>query len=145
MGGNVRAGRLNMIFGDDVVEWVQMQMPGQLGFDKPFGVGLLKQGQLVCAVVYDNYRPQVKSICASIAISDPAALNRKFIRSIFQYPFNELGCNRITCMIETNNVKSIKLCSRLGFEREGELRQASINGNNLYIYGMLRTECRWLT
>jgi len=134
-----------IVYGDDIVRWTVERMPCQIGFDKPFGMGFIKNNVLVGSVVYDNYRPQAKSICFSGALDDKNALTRGTIRHVFDYPFNQLGVNRITAMIDVNNDSSIRLARQLGFTHEGTLRQGSpVNCGDLLVFGMLKGECNWL-
>ena len=136
---------MSLVFGQGVVDWVDSKIPGNPGFDQPQGLGILHDGALTCAVVFDNWRPATKSVFVSIAVENKAKLKKSdFLPQFFDYGFNHLGCKRITCLIDKNNEKSIKLCSRIGFSYEGTLRQASPSGNDLLVFGMLEQECRWL-
>lgn len=47
-------------------------------------------------------------------------------------------------MIAVDNSKSIDAARRLGFVCEGRLREASDNGKDMWIYSMLKNECRWI-
>lgn len=64
---------------------------------------------------------------------------------IFNYPFGELGCERVTAPIWSTNRASIQTVEALGFTLEGTLRRAGPKGEDQLLYGMLKTECRWLT
>jgi len=134
---------VSLVFGQGVIDWVDRKIPGNPGFDNPLGLGSLHNGTMACSVVFDNWRPATRSVYASIAVENKAALTRGVLASFFDYGFNHLRCKRITCLIEKNNEKSIRLCSRIGFTHEGTLRQASPSGNDLLIFGMLAQECRW--
>lgn|GEM_PF-1261429 len=135
---------LSFVFGQPIVDWANSKIVGNPGFDNPVGFGILKQDKLIGAVVFDNYRPIAKSVCVSIALTDKRALNRQKLRELFEYPFIKLSCNRLVCMIENCNTPSINLARQLGFVHEGTLRQASLNNNDILIFGMLRNECKWL-
>ena len=54
--------------------------------------------------------------------------------AVLRYGFEEMGLNRIQAIIDSENVKSIKLVERLGFKKEGVLRQ------NSYFRGQFRDE-----
>jgi len=56
------------------------------------------------------------------------------LRAVLRYGFEEMGSNRIQAIIDSENVRSIKLVERLGFKREGVLRQ------NSYFRGRFRDE-----
>lgn len=48
------------------------------------------------------------------------------LRAALRYGFEEMRLNRIQAIIDCENVKSIRLVQRLGFQKEGVLRQNSI-------------------
>ena len=135
-----------LVYGHELAAWAQEKMPGRLGFDAPFCVGVINENQLGAVIVYDNYRPAVKSISVSIVVEDKKVLTRKLLKTLFAYPFFDLQCRRIQAIIDEKNNPSIKLCRQLGFAQEGILRKASpIEGNDLLIFGMLKEECKWLS
>jgi len=65
------------------------------------------------------------------------------VRALLGYCFDELGLNRVELTVATDNARSIRLAERLGFVREGRLRQAEWLGGAFvdhYVYGLLRSE-----
>jgi len=64
-------------------------------------------------------------------------------RAVISYCFSELEFNRIELRCATTNQASIAVAERLGFTREGELRQAELLDQryvNHYIYSLLSNE-----
>jgi hypothetical protein len=51
---------------------------------------------------------------------------------------------RVGASIAADNTKSIRFCKHLGFVREGRIREGAKAGLDLLIFGMLRSECRFL-
>jgi RimJ/RimL family protein N-acetyltransferase len=135
---------MSFVFGQPVVDWANAHIEGNPGFELPVGFGIIKKSELVGAVVFDNYRPNLKSMCVSIVLTSKYALTKNRLNELFSYPFNQHSCKRLICMIEKNNTSSINLATQLGFVHEGTLRQASLNNNDLLVFGMLRNECKWL-
>lgn len=136
-----------IVYGDDICHWVQERMPEpSVGFDRPVGIGIIRDNVLVGGVVYDNYRPNIKSIYGSIAIDDKICLTKKNIITLLQYPFYMCGCNRVNVIILQSNAPSQALARRLGFTQEGVLRQASSTGEDMLLFGMLKSEfeSKWL-
>jgi RimJ/RimL family protein N-acetyltransferase len=74
---------------------------------------------------------------------EPGFLTRPFIRACARYIFNQLGCARVTGRASAFRPKGIEMAMRVGFKHEGTLRQA-YKGTDIYVFGMLREECRWL-
>ena len=60
-----------------------------------------------------------------------------------RFLFTDLNAHRITVMTRDTNEKSWRLAERLGFQREGHIRECSIEDEKrwgLYHYGMLKRE-----
>ena len=127
---------------DEVCEWVRSRIPWVDGFGGAAGIGIEMDGVLAAGAVYANFRGS--NIEASIAADRPGWCNRTILRALFSYPFIQLGCSRITCLIPAGNEPSLKLCRGLGFLVEGfhpALFPGEVAG---WSYGMLRGRCRWI-
>lgn len=74
---------------------------------------------------------------------DTGWLSRGFLRLVFAYIWQQLGCRRITGRIHEDNVDALHASMRLGFVREGRMRQAAPDGRDVLVYGMLKEECRY--
>ena len=65
------------------------------------------------------------------------------LRAIVKYSFLGLQINRLQCFVEEDNRASVKLVEKLGFEKEGKLRQYEYykgKYNDLLIFSKLRRE-----
>jgi len=69
---------------------------------------------------------------------------RRFLRTIFAYPFEILRVNRITATTPKGNVVARKFLFDLGFVKEFEMAGAASNGQALLGYRMFKRECPWL-
>lgn len=47
------------------------------------------------------------------------------LQAVLEYGFEKMGLNRIQAIIDSKNTRSVKLVRRLGFKKEGVLRQRS--------------------
>lgn len=111
------------------------------GFGDCTAIGVVRGGEIIAGIVYYCYRhPNIEM---AIAATDPAWCTRKVLKYGFDYPFNQLGCNRITVLVDSENQPVRAFDERLGFVHEGTLRQAHPNGD-AEVYGMLKSECRWI-
>ena len=70
-------------------------------------------------------------------------LTREFLFAIFDYPFNNLKVKVILAPIGQNNIKSLNLCRKLGFEQVADIPYSHPDGN-LVIMAMKRNQCKWL-
>jgi hypothetical protein len=131
---------------DDLVgELVKSRIPQMRG--KPWGpfsaIGVVRRGELVGGVVYHGYQGfDVQMSCAfdRVGWALPGTL-----RAIFHYPFEGMHCVRVTAAIGRKNKKARKLVEGIGFKYEGLRRKALDGREDEVIYGMLKTECRWIS
>lgn len=66
-------------------------------------------------------------------------------RGLLAYGFDQIGIHRVQLRCVTSNQPSMRLAERLGFVREGRLREAEyLHGVHVdhYLYGLLRTDPR---
>ena len=65
------------------------------------------------------------------------------VQRSLKFLFNSLKAHKVIVITRDTNSKSYKLAERLGFEREGHLRESRIENGKRYgllYYGMMRTE-----
>jgi hypothetical protein len=111
----------------------------------PFtALGVIRNDQLVAGVVYHRHRPADFDIEVTIASDTPNWAFPSTMRGLFAYPFEQLGCQRITSLIRKKNTRSRRFCEGLGFKLEGCARKAHLGREDLMIYGLLKPECRYL-
>lgn len=105
-------------------------------------IGLEDDGELLAVVVYNLYSG------ADIAMHIAAVpgrrwMTREFLRVAFRYPFVQLGCRRVSGFVPASNFDALRFDLHLGFVREGLMREALENGEDVIVLGMLERECRW--
>jgi len=121
-----------------ILQWASRQL--QCNFGPAYTIANFKDGKISCVVVFHN---QKLSGC-EVSIVSERGLSKGFIEIVFGYAFQLAKLRRLSALIEISNQESINLVERLGFVREGLLRHAADNGNDLYVYGMLKEECKWV-
>lgn len=133
-----------VIYGEDerVCSWVAERV-SENEFILARGIGLAEDGELIAGVVYENYTG--KNITMHVAaVPGKRWLNREYLYRCFAYPFIQLGCNRVTGLVKSDNFEAQKFDEHLGFKKEGLLRRACDDDTDLILYGMLKEECRWI-
>ncbi len=111
-------------------------------FDDYSALGLIKDGEIIAGVIYNHYvNPNIMMHVA--AIPGRRWLNREFLFACFDYPFNQLNCNRITGLVPKKNKDARRFDTHLGFEYEGNMRKA-LADDDMLVYGMLKEKCKWL-
>lgn len=136
-------GHSRLIFNEDerIATWVQHRMPNFLGWNGYYrAVGYERRGVLAGGVVYTQHSGA--NIVVATVLEAP--LTRGFLRSIFYYPFVQLGCRRMTALIDAKNVRSQELVEHLGFVREGRMHDATPD-DDVLVYGLLKRNAKkWL-
>lgn len=106
------------------------------------GICRLIDGEVVGAVLYDRYNGSHiwAHCCGKKGVN---WLNRQMLHTMFDYPFNQLGVNRISLWIEATNIDSRVFAQHLGFSHETTLEGAGRNQVDVCIYRMFKKECRY--
>lgn len=102
-------------------------------------IGVKDSHGMAGGVVFTDY--DGRNIEAHIAIR-PKSSGAIVFRYGFRYVFSQLQCVRVSATIEADNVKSRRICERLGFVQEGIKRQAGRHGQDCILYGLLKHEIR---
>ena len=105
--------------------------------------GICRQGKMVAGIILNNYRKDL-DVWLTIYSVSPRWCVKSVLKYTFLVCFKTLNCKRVNVFVSKDNHKSLSLCERLGFKKEGLLRQYRENGQDCYILGMLKKECKWL-
>ena len=111
-----------------------------------FRGGIFWNGDLVGAIGFHEFHKQDR--CASIGYWLSKDMTGKGIvtnavKRIVQHGFEDLSLHRLELRAATENIKSWKIAERVGFQREGCIRECSfVHGRYLshYVYGMLKED-----
>lgn len=139
------AGRLT----DMVGQYVMEKIPGlvlQPGMFQAFMV-VNDNSELMAGIVFTNYRTtdgKPTDIEISCAGETPAAWRPSVCKAIFKYVFETVGCVRCTSITVKGNRKARSFLEGLGFQLEGNVRLGYDGFKDALIYGLLRSECRFL-
>lgn len=107
------------------------------------GLGLEEDGELIAGVLYEGYNRH--NVWAHVAAEPGKSwLNRDYLRYCFYYPFEELGCTRISGYVEASNAQARRFDEHLGFRQEAVLEGAASDGGDVILYVMRREDCRYL-
>lgn len=111
--------------------------------DDAKAIGHVRGEEFAGVVVFDTFSP---NDCLVHLVSDGSRrwMTHDFATVAMAYPFHQCGFSRITCMISERNEASLRYTLKFGWSLEGYLRSAGSQGEGLLIFGMLRSECRWL-
>lgn len=90
-------------------------------------------------VWYEDFNK--KSVTCHIYIEK--GLNRQYLHTIFDYPFVQLGVDKIIGPVKSNNQKAIDFDKKLGFKEEARLLDAFPDAD-LIFFVMNKENCRFL-
>lgn len=128
---------------EEMIEWAEARISHCRFREDAHAIGLKSEAGWHAVVIFDAF---TTTGCWVSVASDGTRrwMTREFILKIFAYPFIQLLYPRINAFVSCENADSINFCEAFGWQREGLLREAGDNGEDVIIFGMLRRECRWL-
>jgi RimJ/RimL family protein N-acetyltransferase len=105
-------------------------------------IGVIHKGKIVAAAVFNNFR--LPNIEITFVTSSPRWASPGAVRAILAYPFKQLGCKRVTAIIEATNQPARAFLCRLGFKLEGIHPDVFMSGA-AETYGLLLQDAsRWV-
>lgn len=120
----------------------KLKLAEVVGQHEPFELFLVCKGaDARGAVLYKNWSSgDIEMLCAG----EPGWVTPAVLKFVFDFPFNYLDCNRVTCIAHRKNKEMRGYLERMGFRLEGVKRKA-IHGGDACIYGLLKGEAqKWL-
>jgi hypothetical protein len=88
------------------------------------------------AIIINNYEPGSSADITAIGRLSPTVL-----RELARYLFGTLKCRRVQAVTKASNVKARRALERLGFRREGVMREKWADSHGL-LYGLLPAELK---
>ena len=130
---------MSLIAGIPVINWIVNRGECFAPGSGVTGLGWVQNGKIVAGVMYEEFTEA--SIHATIVAEVPMV--KGFVHKIFDYPFNQLGVDKVIVQANTSNAESVALAKRLGFTEEGMIKGAYLDGDRI-ILTMTKDECKWL-
>lgn len=118
--------------------WVASQINGTFHAGSE-AIGQVHDGHLVAGALYENWNG--RSIIAHIAVR--GRMTPAFLAAIFDYPFNVAGVQKVICPIPSDNARSVKLASKMGFTLEATITDATPTGDIL-LFTLPKANCKFL-
>lgn len=123
---------------DGLKAWIEQRVPEYKSGNYTICVGIEREGKLIAAVAWDNWRQT--SVEVTIAADSPRWATRQTIQTLLAYPFLQLKCQRVTSFVRKGNKRARRLNDGLGFKLEGRLRDAGQNLETVLLYGLTRKD-----
>lgn len=121
---------------------VHRQVYRDVAYTNQKGLTLIRDGEPVAAVLYDNYSGS-NIFMHVAAVPTKRWMNKHFLHEAFKFPFVTMGCKRVTGWVEADNIVAQKFDEHLGFRREAVLKSAGEHGQDVFLYVMFREDCRY--
>jgi RimJ/RimL family protein N-acetyltransferase len=108
-------------------------------------LGVADENDILAVMVVHGYEPAHGNAQISMAAETPRWATRPVIAKMLAYPFEQLGCQRLTTLIPASNRRAIRFNEGLGFQREG-LARRGFGIDDCVILGLLREDMpAWAT
>lgn len=105
-------------------------------------MGFVHEKKLIGGVMYEGSSAK-SDLWMNIYTTDKRWCCRRTVKVVFDFAFNRLGVDRVSILVDEDNLASLSFVKRLGFVNEGMLRRYR-RGKNVYVFGMLKNECNFL-
>lgn len=100
-------------------------------------------GKFLLVVVLSNFTPTNIDMHTAAAEggrwATPKAIVQMF-NALFHYAFTTLRARRVTGLVRAGNTAAQRFDEHLGFAREGIMREAFPDGEDLILYGFLKSD-----
>ena len=134
--------KLVVDFDHQISRWVCKKLNISESEAEGMAVGFVVKNELIGGLVFHNLRKDCE-LWWTIYTTDKRWCTRSILKQIFGIAFEFYNVRRISLLVNTDNYPCINLVERLGFKKEGCLRQYREDGADCYIYGMLKSENLW--
>lgn len=114
-----------------VADWVAKRVGHFCTWDGCYAMGAEKDGELVSGIVWEGHNGH--NVSGHIAVSKPTKLFLELMDHAARYTFETCGLQRLTGLVEEDNVKALKLDMHIGFKVEAVMERAGSSGQNLLV------------
>jgi RimJ/RimL family protein N-acetyltransferase len=118
--------------------WIDAQGGGAAWPTSYEAFGVAQGGCLVAGLAFYDFNGT--NAFANIAIADRMVF-RRLLRLGLAYAFEQLALHRLTFIVRSDNIQSIKLVTALGAGHEATLREAGREKVDLHIYALFAESC----
>ncbi|OWT62156.1 N-acetyltransferase [Candidimonas nitroreducens] len=112
-------------------------------FKEYAAIGIEDDGELIGGIIFDS------KWGASIQMHVASNGSRHWmtaagLAACFGYAFNQEKVNIIVGLVRADNIEARRFDEHLGFKQCGQLPLACTDGTDLIVYGMRKSDCRYL-
>tara|TARA_R110000868_G_scaffold25231_1_gene98428 strand:- start:933 stop:1358 length:426 start_codon:yes stop_codon:yes gene_type:complete len=132
-------------FKKEAYEWLKPRAHMADYHDDFSYIAFVEDGNILGVLLFSDYDGH--NIFVHLALDDPRCCQRRYIKWMFEYAFNQAKVERMTAMCLNGYERNEKLLSRTGFVKEGVVRKffkTASGVKDAALYGILKEECRWV-
>ncbi|MEE8288915.1 MAG: GNAT family protein [Nitrosomonadaceae bacterium] len=128
---------------EKVRDWVSAMLGTEkIGNDMYAAIGFVEDEELVAGAIYHDFKGH--SVEISFAATTPKWCSLKSGRVVLNYPFEQLGVERLQAITAKSNKAARSFLERAGFVYEGKARRGFNGKEDAMIYSMLKEEAeKW--
>ena len=140
-----KVGRLLFNADDHVFDFIKEHIGMDFEANGPFkAVGILdNDGLLVAGACYHDFFNN-SAMFAGAASRGRKWATKNVMRGLFAHAFIALELHRLTALVDETNTQAVKWNLKAGFVEEGRLREAGKDESDVIVFGLLKSECRWI-
>ena len=124
-----------------VLSWISERAHCALTADARGIAAVDARGNIRGMVAYDGW---TENACQAHMAVDSPIVWRHLVRPAFQYPFLQAGKNVLVGVIPSHNERSVEMTRALGFIEKHRIADGWAPGDDMIVFEMRRSECRWL-
>lgn len=79
-------------------------------------MGVARDGNIIAAMIYYDYDRDAGVIQVSGAADTPEWLKRPVLREMFQFPFEEIGCQAVVMRVDPKDKRLRRILTAYGFD-----------------------------
>ena len=131
-----------------LLAWAEAQLKATFDPSACRWVAGLDRGGVIWVVVYSRFCDRNCEVTIATDGSKRWA-TRRTLRAIFSHPFMQWGLARVTFIVAADNDRSLAMLRHegpggIGAKQEGRLRAAFDGDVDGIVFGLLKTECKWI-
>lgn len=132
---------MRLVFGADaeVARWVADHIPDVDDFGPCTAIGVATD-RLIAGTVFHDYQPKFGTIQLSMAATSPIWARREIIAGLLSYPFEQLGCFKVSTITAHDNNRALKVNEHVGFKREAILAHQFGKKRHAVVMRLLRPD-----
>lgn len=114
----VWAGSQKQELNDALTAWCAAKIGLPRGLETPCtAMGVFDDATLIAVIAYNNYNPEAGVIEFHGASITPRWLTRSVLHEMFDYPFNQIGCQMVITRNSENNKRLHRVLKEIGCKR----------------------------